>query len=380
MMESIVLTEEHERLQERIRGLVAEHVTPRASEIDRKDVLPKDLLAKLQGEPFRLPALSVPVRFGGLGLDPLAACIVAEELAYGYAALIPFLEIAQLFTHALLLGGSEAQQSEILPRIAGGEVACYALTDGGPGSDPAALTTRAERAASGYKLYGRKRYITFADLGQIFVFFARAEGGITGFVADRKDGGIHLEEHVACSGLRGHRAYDLKLDGVPVRADRRLGKEGSGLKLALNVLNETRVSLACGYVGLARASLDAAMAFARERVSGGKPLVEYQAILFPLVELATRIDAARLLAYRAAAASAAGRPHRKETSMAKAYAAETLLAAVTTANQVMGGEGCRTNRPVERYVRDAYSWVSAQGTVEIQKLTAGRELLRERVS
>jgi alkylation response protein AidB-like acyl-CoA dehydrogenase len=176
-------------------------------------------------------------------------------------------------------------------------------------------------------------------------------------------------------GLKGHRAYNLAFTDMRIPAENRIGKTGDGLRLALKVLSKTRISLAFGYVGLARAAFEAAVAFAQKREIAGKVLADKQNIQFDLAELATRIDAARLLAYRAAVLSGQTYEHRKETSMAKYFAGDTLIAAVDLANRIHGGFGGDTDYPVERYLRDAYTWIAAQGTNDVQKLIISREIL-----
>lgn len=376
-MSDIFLTDEHKKLKEEIHEWVQKEFAPRAVEIDERDLIPKDLLKKLVSPPFKLSALSIPRKYGGLEMDKLSVSIITEEIGYASAALIPFVEVGQLFTYALLLGGTDAQRKRFFTRIVDGDIGCYALTDEGPGSDPAAMKSVAEKAKDGYTLKGKKRLITFADIADLYLIFARAGKngkGISAFVVEKGSKGLKLEKHVECFGLRGHRAYNLVLDGLAVPADNLVGKDGEGLKLALEVLTRTRISLATGYVGLARAALDTAVKFAKERHVGGKPICDNQAISFPLAELATEIDAARLLSYRAALMSQRGMKHRKETSMAKMYSGQVLIKAVDLANRVLGGFGSMKDYPVERYLRDAYTWIAAQGTMEVQKLIISRDL------
>ncbi|MFN8627089.1 MAG: acyl-CoA dehydrogenase family protein [Candidatus Binatia bacterium] len=382
-MSDVFFTEEQQALKRKYRALVAEHVIPRAREIDEKDRVPKDLLRKLTVEPFHLSALSVPKRLGGLGLSQVETGIVAEEVGYGSPALIPLLEIAQLYSHVLLIGGTEDQQKRFLGQLVAGTIGCYALTDEGPGSDPAHMRSVARAEGDGFRLDGRKRLITFADLGNLYAVFAneapeQGAKGVSAFIVEKGAPGLTLERHVPYLGLLGHRAYDIALNGVYVPRNNRIGGQGEGLKLALSVLNRTRISLAWGYVGLARAALEAAVKFAQERVIDGQPLAQQQAVRFALAEIATQIDAARLLAYRAAVMADQNLSHRKATSMAKLAGGEALIKAVDLAFRIHAGYGGDKAYPVpvERYLRDAYSWISAQGTPEVQKLVIAREILR----
>ena len=383
-MIDVFLTEEQKALRDRYRELVAEYIIPRAREIDERDKVPKDLLEKLVGEPFRLSALSVPKRFGGLELTQLEVGLIAEEIGYGYPALIPLMEIGQLYSHVLLLGGTEDQQKRFLAALAEGKIGCYALTDEGAGSDPARMKSTATPDGDGFRLNGKKRLITFADLADLFAIFANeapemGAKGISAFIIERGTKGLKLERHVHYLGLLGHRAYDIRLEDVYVPKENRIGGTGDGLRLALSVLNVTRISLSWGYIGLARAALDASLKFAVEREIANQPLAEYQSIRFALAELATQIDAARMLAYRASVMEDKGVRHRKETSMAKLACAEALIKSVDLAVRIHAGYAGDRDYPVpvERYLRDAYSWIAAQGTLEVQKLVIAREIFKE---
>lgn len=376
-------TKEQLELREKFRELVREHIIPRVAEIDEKDRIPKDLVEKLTKSPFHLPALSVPKKYGGLEIGKVEVCIIAEEIGYGCPALIPFLEIAQLYTYVLKLGGTEEQQKRFLSRIASGEVGCYALTDETPGSDPASMKTTAERTADGFILNGRKRLISYADFSDIFALFANEEPGsgakgISAFIVDKNTAGLKLDKHTQLSGLKGHRAYELKLENLFVPFENRIGEKGDGLRLALRVLNNTRISLSFGHIGLARAAFEVAVKFAKEREIGGQPIYKNQGISFPLAELSAEIDAARLVAYRAAVLSERGVEHRKETSMAKLLSGKVMLKAVELANLVLGGYGADRDWPAERYLRDAFAWIAAQGTPEIHRIIIAREIFSER--
>lgn len=372
------LTKDELELREEYRELVRREVAPFVEEIDEKDVVPRALVEKLVKPPFSLTALSIPPEFGGLGHGAVKVGLVAEELGHACPALIPFLEIAQLYGHVIVKGGSAEQKERFLTRLANGEIGCYALTDEGPGSDPASMTTVAKPASDGYELSGLKRIITFADMADLFAIFAKREDvddpveSISAFVVEKGTPGLKLESHCRAVGLRGHRAYNVRLEGVRVPRENLIEK--AGLRLALSVLNTTRVSLAFGFVGLARAAYEAAVKFAGERVVRGRPISQRQAISFPIAELATQIDAARLLALRAARMEEAGLRHRKETSMAKYYAGDVLLKAVDLAARVHGGFAGDEEYPVQRFLRDAYTWVAAQGTTEVQKLVVAREI------
>jgi len=380
-MANTFYTPAQKELQLMYRAAAREHIAPLVRQIDETDRIPMPLVQKLVQPPFSLPALSVPKKYGGLELDKVSIGIITEEIGYVCPALIPFLEIGQLYVHVILLGGTPDQQKRFLTRIGSGEIGCYALTDEGPGSDPSMIRCTAKADGDSFVINGKKRIITFADMSDLIAVFAsedltKGPKGISAFILEKDTPGLTLAKHCAAMGLKGHRAYDLVFENMRAPAENRIGKTGEGLKLALKVLSKTRISLAFGFVGLARAALDAAVAFAKERDLGGEKLADKQNCQFALAELATRIDAARLLAYRAAVLSDRTDSHRKETSMAKYFAGDTLIAAVDLANRIYGGYGSDVDYPVERYLRDAYTWIAAQGTAEIQKLTIAREILK----
>ncbi len=379
VMTDVFLTDAQIKLRGQTRDYMAQEVTPLAEKIDRDDVVPETLVRKLLAPPLRLTAMSVPKDYNGMGLSTLDVCVVAEQVGYACPALIPLVEIAQLFAHGLLFGGTEQQKKNYLTRLANGMVGCYALTDEGPGSDPAGMKSTAAKTEKGYVLNGRKRLVTFADISEFYILFAKTSPekggkGISGFILEGKPGGLVFESHAQTMGLRGHRAFNIRLDNLFVPAQNLLGKADEGLKLALEILNTTRISLAAGFTGLAAAAFDTAVKFAKQRTVAGKPIMENQAISFPLSELAARIDASRLLTYRVALMHDKGMRHKKETSLAKFYAAETLVSAVELASRVLGAYGASPDYPVERYLRDAFSWIAAQGTIEVQKLVVSREL------
>ncbi len=378
-MVDVFLNDMQISLRDQARDYMTKEVIPLAEKIDHDDVIPASLIKKLLGEPMRLSAMSVPKGYSGMGLSTLDVCVVAEEIGYACPALIPLVEIAQLFAHGLLFGGTEQQKKNYLTKLANGMVGCYALTDEGPGSDPAGMKSTATKTKDGYLLNGKKRLVTFADMSEFYIIFAKTSPekggkGISGFILEGKPEGLVFESHAQTMGLRGHRAFNIRLDNLFVPEQNLLGKPDEGLKLALEILNTTRISLAAGFTGLAAAALDTAVKFAKQRIVAGKPIVENQAIAFPLSELAAKIDASRLLTYRVAMMHDRGMRHKKETSMAKFYAAETLVHAVELASRILGAYGASPDYPVERYLRDAFSWIAAQGTIEVQKLVVSREL------
>ncbi len=363
-MTDVFLTDEERAFQKQVVDFVAREIAPRAEEIDRNDQVPDEVFKALNN----YTAITYPREYGGGGKGETHACIVVEEVGAACPALVPYLEVAQLFGIAVLLAGTESQKNRYLTQLAAGRVGAYALTDQGAGSDAARLTSTATRTSGGYRLRGKKRHITFFDLAEFLVIFANSEQGVTAFLLDAPWEGIDVVRRSEWIGLRGHKAWDFTFD-IEVAESQRLGADGQGLKLALEVLNHSRISLAAGHCGLARSALQLAQRFATEREAAGRPLWQQQAVGFAVVEAQARVEAARLLAYQAARMSEHGVRHRRETAQAKFFSAEALLGAVDTCNRVLGGLGGHLDTPAERYLRDAYSWVAAQGTIEIQKLT-----------
>jgi alkylation response protein AidB-like acyl-CoA dehydrogenase len=295
------------------------------------------------------------------------------------AALI---EMAGLGTTALLSGGSEAQKAKYLPPVVRGEgFACFALTEPGAGSDAAAIESRAERVEDGYVLNGRKRYASFAHLAEYTIVFAKTDPtkgarGISAFVVPRGTPGFKVMERIPCIGMRGHQDEEISLENCRLPRENLIGEEGKGLRYALGTLDETRTTLTCGFIGLARAAFEEAVKFAKARKTFGQSIAGYQAIGFPLADLAAEIEAARLLAYKAAWLADRGVRHTAETAAAKAFASQLLIKATNLAVEVHGGFGGTRRFPVERMLRDARIWVFAQGAPNIMRLIVARELFK----
>ena len=365
---SNLLSESERAFQRECEALVGDVVAPHADDIDRNDEVPAEVFAALHPK----SVLTVPEQYGGGGKHEIHACLFVEQIGRVCPALVPYIEIGQLFSKAIEIGGDKAQKERYLGRVCAGEVGAYALTDAEAGSDPSTMTTRAEKKGDGWVLHGRKRHITYYDMADMMVVFAQDGDGLGAFMLEKPFEGITVERRSEWNGLRGHKAYNFTLQAAPAAC--RIGGPGEGLKIALKVLNHTRISLAFGHVGLASRALELATAFAKERQLRGKPLARQQGIAFPLIEVFTQIEGARLLALRAARMADAGASHRAETAMAKLAATEAMLQSVTTCSRTLGGYGCNLDYPAERFVRDAYSWAAAQGTIEIQKLTVGRQL------
>lgn len=383
---SFDLTAEQEALREQAREFAKREILPVAAEIDERDdssvVLP--VWHKMAQPPYHYSGLFIPKEYGGSPRSVLDICIIIEELAaVGQSGVCAALiEMAGLGTTALITGGSEEQKRKYLPPVVRGEgLSCFALTEPGAGSDPAAIETRAERVGEEYVLNGRKRYASFAHVAEYIVVFAKTDPskgarGISAFVVPRGTPGFNIVEKVPCIGMRGHQDEEVVLENCRLPKECLIGEEGKGLRHALATLDETRTTLACGFVGLARAALEEAVKFAKARKTFGQPIAGYQAIGLPLADLYCEIEAARLLAHKAAWLADKGLRHTTETAAAKAFASQLLIKATNLAVEVHGGFGCTKRFPVERMLRDGRIWVFAQGAPNIMRLIVARELFK----
>lgn len=381
---SFELTPEQEELKKMARDFARENIAPVAADIDEKDEMPYDLWKKMGREPYRFTGIFIPKEYDGKPRGITGTCIINEELAgVGKSPIaVMLIEAVGLGTGPVMMAGSEAQKKKLLSPIARGEEVCsFGLTEPGAGSDTANIETRAEKVKGGYILNGRKRYASFTSIASYTAVFAKtdpAKGsrGISVFVVDRGTPGIKVVEKVPCIGMRGHQDEEVLLENCFVPETNRLGEEGKGIHYGLATLDDTRTTLCAGYVGLARAAYEEAVSYAKSRHTFGKPLLEYQAISFPLAEVAIEIEAARFLIFRAAWMADRGVKHTVETAMAKSFASSLLLKSTNLAVEVHGGFGCTQRFPVERMFRDGRIWVFAQGAPNIQKLIVSRDVFK----
>jgi alkylation response protein AidB-like acyl-CoA dehydrogenase len=278
--------------------------------------------------------------------------------------------------------GTDEQRQRHLPALASGErLGCYALTEPGCGSDAAALVTRAERDGDGWVISGSKVFITLGSWASTAIVFARTGGpgpkGISAFLVPTASDGFTATPMKGKLGLRAQDTAELSLDAVRVPADALLGAEGEGFKVAMSALDNGRISLAAGCVGIAQGCLDAAVAYAKERDAFQRPVARFQLVQQLLAETHVETEAARLLTWRAAALADAGKPYTTEASAAKWYASEVAVRAANAAVQVLGGYGYIDEYPVAKYLRDARVTTLYEGTSQIQTLIVGRALTGE---
>ena len=361
-----------------VRRFVAKDVLPVATELEHRDEFPADLVATMRE--LGLFGVTIPEQHGGLGLDLLTYVGVIEELAYGWMSLTGIINTHTMAATLLMRHGSEEQCARLLPRMATGEVrGALSLSEPHAGSDTRNISCKAGRDGDEYVIDGTKAWVTNGERAGIVALAARTEEGISTFVVEKEPGptfeGISVTSHVGKLGYRGTETVEMHYAGHRVPAANLVGEPGRGLAQILGVLEVGRINIASRAVGVARAAFDAAMAYAQERRTFGKPIGEHQAIQMKLADMATRLEAARLLTRNAAERKAAGLRCDVEAGMAKLFASETAMELATEAMRIHGGVGYTTDLPVERYYRDAPLMVIGEGTNEIQRLVIARGLL-----
>jgi alkylation response protein AidB-like acyl-CoA dehydrogenase len=373
----LTLTPEQELIRSTAREFVDREIAPHARDWDRAEEMDPTIVDRLAAVGFLGAAL--PEEYGGMGLDTVSYCLVTEELGRADSSVRGIVSVTNgLVGKTIARWGTEEQRREWLPGLASGEaLGCYALTEPGAGSDPSSLATRAERDGGGWTISGSKIFITLGTWARFALVFARTGEGITCFLVPTDAPGLSAVPLKGKLGLRSQDTGELTLDGVPVPAENILGGEGEGMKVALSALDDGRISLAAGCVGIAQGCLDACLAYARERRQFGRAIASFQLVQELLAEIAVETEAARLLTWRAALAADDGGRHTLESSIAKYYASEAAVRAANAAVQIHGGYGYVDEYPVGKYLRDARVTTLYEGTSQIQKLIIGRLLTGE---
>ena len=373
------LSADQREIQRLTRELAEAEIAPHASSWDREHRFPQELFPKLAA--LGLMGVCVPEEYGGAGSDFLSYVLVLEELSRADAGGGVTVAVhTSAATLPIVAFGSNEQKARFVPPLARGErIGAFALTESGSGSDAGSLRTTAVPDGDGWVLSGSKQWITNGALGGTLVLFARTDPatagarGVSCFLVDGDQVRVTREEEKL--GLNSSTTSDLAVEGARVGRDRLLHEEGRGFRVAMATLDGGRIGIAAQALGIAQAAYDVARAYALEREQFGRRIADFQAIQWKLADMATEIDAARLLTYRAAWLKQQGLPHTAEGAKAKLFASETARRQTAEAIQVLGGVGYTKEFPVERYYRDAKVTEIYEGTSEIQRLVIARHIL-----
>jgi alkylation response protein AidB-like acyl-CoA dehydrogenase len=374
------LPEEHEELRAAIRALAEKEIAPYAADVDEESRFPEEALTALNASGFN--AVHIPEEYGGQGADSVAACIVIEEVARvdASASLIP--AVNKLGTMGLILRGSDELKKQVLPSLADGLMASYALSERGSGSDAAAMRTRARADGDSWVLNGSKAWITNGGKSTWYTVMAvtdpdKGANGISAFVVHADDEGFSVGPKERKLGIKGSPTTELYFEDCRIPGDRIIGEPGTGFKTALATLDHTRPTIGAQAVGIAQGAVDAAIAYTKERQQFGKPVSDFQGVQFMIADMAMKVEAARLMVY-----SAAARAERGETGLgfisaaSKCFASDVAMEVTTDAVQLFGGYGYTRDFPVERFMRDAKITQIYEGTNQIQRVVMSRALLR----
>lgn len=373
------LSEEHEMIRKMVRDFAKNEVEPTAAERDEEERFDVEIFQKMAG--LGLTGIPWPEKYGGIGSDYLAYCIAVEELSRVCAS-----TGVTLSAHTSLAGwpvykfGTEEQKQKYLKPMAEGEkMGAYGLTEPGSGSDASGMRTTAKRDGDHYVLNGSKIFITNGGIADIYVVFALLDPedkrSSTAFIIEKDFEGFSVGKKEKKLGIRSSPTTEIIFEDCKVPVENVLGEEGQGFKIAMMTLDGGRNGIAAQAVGIAQGALDAAVEYAKERKQFGRPIVDNQAISFKLADMATSIEASRLLTYQAAWLESEGLPYGKESAMSKLMAGDTAMKVTTEAVQIFGGYGYTKDYPVERYMRDAKITQIYEGTQEIQRLVISRMLM-----
>ncbi|HEX4775981.1 MAG TPA: acyl-CoA dehydrogenase family protein [Acidimicrobiia bacterium] len=370
------------QLVDTVRRFVDKEVLPVASDLEHADEFPAAIVEQMKA--LGLFGITIPEAYGGLGLDLLTYVAVIEELAAGWMSLTGVVNTHVIAANLVLWHGTDEQRARWLPRLATGELrGCLSLSEPDAGSDTRNLSCRATRDGDEYVLNGTKMWVTNGTRAGLVALAARTDEGITCFMVEKepgeRHGGISVSRNIGKLGYKGLETVEMSYDDHRVPAAAVLGGPdglGRGLPFILGALEVGRINIAARACGVARAAFEAALAYAQERETMGKPIAQHQAIQTKLADMATKLEASRLLTQSAARKKDAGERCDVEAGMAKLFASETAFEVATESMRVHGGVGYTTELPVERYYRDAPLMLIGEGTNEIQRLVIARGLLR----
>ena len=375
------LSEEHQAIREAVRSLADAKIAPFAADVDENARYPEEAAKALLAADFHAP--HVPEEYGGAGADALATVLVIEEVARACvsSSLIP--AVNKLGSLPVQISGSEELKKKYLTALAEGEGGfSYALSEPDAGSDAGGMKCKAVRDGEDWVLNGVKRWITNAGESEFYTVMAvtdaekKTRGGISAFVVEKSDEGVSFGAPEKKLGIKGSPTREVYFDNVRIPADRMIGEEGTGFATAMKTLDHTRVTIAAQAVGVAQGALDYALEYAKERQQFGKSIAEFQGLQFLLADMGMKVEAARQLTY-----AAAGRSERGDKDLtffgaaAKCFASDIAMEVTTDAVQVLGGYGYTRDYPVERMMRDAKITQIYEGTNQVQRIVAARQLL-----
>jgi alkylation response protein AidB-like acyl-CoA dehydrogenase len=373
-------TEEQEMMRKMVRDFAQNEIAPRVEEMEETDQFPRSIIRKMAE--LGLMGIPIPEQYGGAEADFTSYITAIHELSKVSATVGVILSVhTSVGTNPILYYGTEEQKQKYVKKLASGEyLGAFALTEAQAGSDPSNLRTSARREGDHYVLNGSKLFITSGGEADIYITFAvtdpdKGSKGISAFIVEKDLPGFAVGKKEKKMGLSGSSTTELMFDQCRVPVENRLGEEGMGLAIALSNLDVGRIGIAAQALGIAESALAHAQAYAKERKQFGKAIGAQQAIAFKLADMATKVEAARLLTYRAAFLQEQGLPCGKEASMAKLMSSDVAMQVTTEAIQVFGGYGYTREYPVERLFRDAKITQIYEGTNQIQRLVIGRHLL-----
>ncbi|MED3552926.1 acyl-CoA dehydrogenase family protein [Cytobacillus praedii] len=374
------LSEDHLQIKQEIHRLAQGRIKPRAIEIDEKAEYPMDILHLLSE--YGYIGANMPEEYGGLGLDLLSFCLIVEEISRVCASSSQVAVVQELGSLPIIIGGNDALKKRFLPDLAHGKkIAAYALTEPNAGSDVKSLKTRAERDGDSYILNGQKMFISNGGVADVYSVFAQTAAGITAFVVEKDTPGFVVGKLEKKMGIKGSPTAQLYFDNCRIPIENRIGDEGDGWMIAMKTFDKSRPTVAAQALGIAQGAYDIALEYVQEREQFGKNISSFQAIQFMLADMATQIEAARGLVYKAASKvnelTATGKNPEltQASSMAKMFAADVAMKVTTDAVQLLGGYGFIQEYHVERMMRDAKITQIYEGTNQIQRVIIARTIL-----
>jgi short/branched chain acyl-CoA dehydrogenase len=374
-----VLSDEERMFQDAVRRFARERIGPYVREMDAAAIFRKDLLREMFE--LGLMGIEIPEEYGGQGGTFFQAVLAVEALAAVDPSAAVIVDVQNTIANNVIIRwGADDQKRRYLPKLAKDMVASFALSEAGSGSDAFALATRATKRGDEYVITGRKLWITNAAESGLFLLFANANPeaghrGITCFLVERDFPGFQVGKKEDKLGIRASSTCELILDDCRVPASNVLGEVGKGYKIAIETLNEGRIAIGAQMAGLAQGALEHAIGYAKQRQQFGKPIAEFQGVQFELAQMATEVEAARLLVYNAARLRDSGHPYVTEAAMAKYFASQVAEDTASRAVEIFGGVGFTKDYPVEKLYRDAKIGRIYEGTTNIQKLTIAKQIL-----